>query len=241
MLAGIAHVAVHSMKDVPAQMPDGFALPVVGYRADPRDALVCSMADTIAQLPTGARVGSSSLRRQSQLLAQRPDLVLHPVRGNVGTRLKLLDTGVVDALLLATAGLERLGLQKRIAARIPIPDSVPAVGQGALGVECVAGDHRVLDLLAPLNSAHDRRCVTAERALSGALGASCTTPLGGYATVAADGRGLELQAVLGAPDGSRLLRAQDVGEDPEQLGAQVAQSLLDQGAGAILEQLQALQ
>ncbi|MFK7913693.1 MAG: hydroxymethylbilane synthase, partial [Pseudomonadales bacterium] len=174
-------------------------------------------------------------------LAQRPDLQLQPVRGNVGTRLQLLDDGVVDALLLATAGLERLGLEQRITSRLAIADSIPAVGQGALGIECLAGDQRVLDLLAPLNSDTDSLCVAAERALSFALGASCTTPLGGYATLAADGKTLALQAVLGAPDGSRLLRANGQGSDPDQVGATVAQALLDQGAGAILEQLQALQ
>lgn len=238
LLAGTAHVAVHSMKDVPAQMPDGFALPVIGYRADPRDALVCRSAGSVEQLPEGARVGSSSLRRQSQLLARRPDLQLQPVRGNVGTRLQLLDDGKVDALLLAAAGLDRLGLEQRITARIDIEDSVPAVGQAALGVECVAGDERVLALLAPLNSEHDSLCVRAERALSFGLGASCTTPLGGYATRSTDTGALGLRAVLGAPDGSTLLRAEAEGRDPEALGAQVAQALLAQGAGDILEQLQ---
>ncbi|MGI9324201.1 MAG: hydroxymethylbilane synthase [Pseudomonadales bacterium] len=237
LLAGQAHIAVHSMKDVPAEMPEGFALPVIGFRADPRDALVGGNYRSLAELPQGARVGSSSLRRQSQLLHLRPDLELLPVRGNVGTRLGKLDDDEYDALVLAAAGLDRLGLADRINARLLLQECLPAVGQGALGVECLAGDERVAELLRPLDGEVDHACVAAERALSLALGASCTTPLGGFASVD-DGSGLlHLRAVLAAPDGSELLRAQHQAREPELLGQTVAKALLEQGGKRILDQL----
>ena len=237
LLAGRAHIAVHSMKDVPAELPAGFALPVIGYRADPKDALVSPRYASFAQLPEGAKVGSSSLRRQAQLLRQRPDLKLLPVRGNVDTRLRKLDEGDYDALVLAAAGLDRLSLSERICQRLPIEQCLPAVGQGALGIECLAGDERVLSLLQPLNNAAEHACVTAERALSLALGASCTTPLGGYAQIDQTGSGLSLRAVLAAPDGSQVLRAQQRAQDPQGLGRAVAQALLAQGAATILDSL----
>lgn len=242
LLTGEAHLAVHSMKDVPAEMPEGFALPAIGYRADPRDALVVGSQSgavrSIADLPAGARVGSSSLRRQAQLLALRPDLALVPVRGNVNTRLAKLDAGDYDALLLAAAGLDRLGLDQRISLRLHTDQCLPAVGQAALGIECMADDDRVLALLRPLNSRAVSDCVDAERALSLALGASCSTPLGGYATQAGAGGDIALQAVLGAPDGSTLLRASGAGTDPIEVGQAVAQALLEQGAAGILEALE---
>lgn len=236
LLAGDADIAVHSMKDVPAEMPQGFALPVIGYRADPRDALVCRHGSCVGDLPQGARVGSSSLRRQAQLLHLRPDLELTPVRGNVDTRLQKLDAGEYDALLLASAGLDRLELGMRASERLDVDLCMPAVGQGALGIECLEGADQVLEWLAPLNCAEDNACVSTERALSHALSASCTTPLGGYATM--DAGRLQLRAVLAAPDGSRLLRAQGDGDDPRTLGNAVAGQLLDQGARDILDQLE---
>lgn len=237
LLAGQAHIAVHSMKDVPAEMPPGFVLPVVGFRADPRDALVGGNYRTLAELPTGARVGSSSLRRQSQLLHLRPDLKLLPVRGNVGTRLGKLDDGEYDALVLAAAGLDRLGLADRINARLLPEECLPAVGQGALGVECLTDDERVAQLLAPLDGEVDHACVAAERALSLALGASCTTPLGGYARFDESSGLLHLRAVLAAPDGSAALRAEQQGQQPELLGQAVAKALLEQGGQRILDLL----
>ncbi|RMF00725.1 MAG: hydroxymethylbilane synthase, partial [Alphaproteobacteria bacterium] len=163
MLDGRADVAVHSMKDVPAQLPDAFALPLIGYRADVRDALVTPSGLTLDELPAGAVIGSSSLRRQAMLLARRPDLVVRPVRGNVGTRLAKLDAGEFDGLLLACAGLERLGLAERICERLPVEWSLPAAGQGALGVECRADDEELRALLGSLQEDTVAGCVQAER------------------------------------------------------------------------------
>ena len=163
---GRADVAVHSMKDVPAELPPGFALPVIGFRDEVRDVLVSPGAGSVAHLPAGARVGSSSLRRQAQLLARRPDLNVLPVRGNVNTRLDKLDAGQFDALLLAGAGLQRLGLGARIREFLSLDDSLPAAGQGALGVECLASRADVIAVLAPLNDPAVARCVAAERAVT---------------------------------------------------------------------------
>jgi hydroxymethylbilane synthase len=232
MLDGRADLAVHSMKDVPALLPDGFALPLIGFRADVRDALVSPSGATIGTLPEGAVVGSSSLRRQAMLLAVRPDLRISPVRGNVNTRLAKLDAGEYDALILAAAGLERLGLGARISERLPVSVSLPAAGQGALGVECLQSAGELVELLGELQDERVSACVRAERAVSAGIGADCSAPLGAHA-VRTD-EGMRLLARLGAPDGSRMLEAEATGEDPEALGREVAASLKAQGAAELL-------
>jgi hydroxymethylbilane synthase len=230
-----ADVAVHSMKDVPAQLAKGYALPVVAYRADVRDAFVSTRCARLADLPTGAVVGSSSLRRRAQLLARRPDVVVRPVRGNVGTRLSKLDAGEFDALLLACAGLDRLGLEGRIAERIDVADSLPAAGQGALGVECLEDRRDLLEMLAPLADEGVARCVAAERGVSAALGADCSLPLAAYATT--DGVEIRLQALLASADGLRVLRAERRGRTPAEAARGVATDLRAQGADDILDAL----
>ena len=241
MLDGRAHIAVHSMKDVPAVLPEGFVLGAVGFRSESRDVLVAPGGLDLDSLPAGARVGSASLRRQALLRARRPDLHVRPVRGNVGTRLDKLDAGEFDALVLAMTGLQRLGLGERISAVLEPEWCVPAVGQGALGIECRADDTQTLSLLAGLDDAQIRACVTAERALSAGLDAGCSTPLGGHACWR--DQDLELRAALGRVDGSQVLRATansatDAAlREPEALGAAVAADLMQQGAGQILAEL----
>lgn len=232
---GRADVAVHSMKDVPAELPAGFVLPVIGYRSEVRDALVSTRVRSVRELPIGARVGSSSLRRQAQLLARRPDLVVAPVRGNVNTRLDKLDAGEYDALLLAGTGLQRLGLTDRIREFLSLEDSLPAAGQGALGVECSANRADVIELLSPLNDSVVSRCVRAERAVSRHLGADCSLPIAAYAIeVAGD---LQMRALIANSTGTRVLRCAVSGADPDALGAQAAAELRRQGADEILDEL----
>jgi len=229
---GRADLAVHSMKDVPAVLPEGFTLPVIGYRADVRDALVSRTDEPLARLPTGALIGSSSLRRQAMLLARRPDLKVRPVRGNVGTRIDKLDNGDYDALLLASAGLDRLNLGGRITERLPLDVLLPAAGQGALGVECRADDDELLGLLIPLDDADVHACVAAERHVSAGLGADCSAPLGCHAVLE---RGeLRLRAVLLSVDGRREIRADVRGTDPFAVGAEAVADLERQGARELL-------
>lgn len=237
MLDGRADVAVHSMKDVPAVLPEGFSLPLIGYRADVRDALVIPSGASLGELPEGARVGSSSLRRRAMLLARRPDLTVLPVRGNVNTRLAKLDAGEYDALVLAAAGLERLGLGGRISERLDVEVSLPAAGQGALGVECRADAVPLIGLLESLADPAVARCVVAERAVSAGLGADCSAPLGAHAVITENG--LRLTARLATPDGRRVLQAVHEGSEPLPLGRQVADSLLEQGAADLLAALEA--
>lgn len=234
LLEGRTDLAVHSMKDVPAELPPGFDLPVFCAAADPRDALVSNTADSVDTLPGGARVGTASLRRGCQLLARRPDLQLVMTRGNVQTRLAKLDRGECDALLLAAAGLDRLGLAGRIAARLPIDVMLPAVTQGVLGLECRAGDTAVAALLAPLHEPATALRVQAERAFAARLGGGCHTPLAGHAVL--DGERLRLTGLVGSPDGRRLLHEALDGPagQPQALGLALAERLLAQGAGAIL-------
>ena len=232
MLAGRADIAVHSMKDVPAILPEGFALPLIGYRADVRDALVSPTGAGLMDLPEGAVVGSSSLRRQAMLLAVRPDLEMRPVRGNVNTRLAKLDAGEYDALVLAAAGLERLGMADRIAEKLPESLSLPAAGQGALGVECRDDAHELIELLSELQDDAVAGCVLAERAVSAGIGADCSAPLGAHA--ARTDAGIRLLARLGTADGSRVLEATATGEDPLAIGQAVATELNAQGAEELL-------
>ncbi len=231
---GRADLAVHSMKDVPAELPPGFALPVFCAAADPRDALVTLQASSLDTLPTGARVGTASLRRGCQVLARRPDLVLVMTRGNVQTRLAKLDRGDCDALLLAAAGLDRLGLADRIAARLPVDVMLPAVTQGVLGLECRTGDAAVAALIAPLHQPPTALRVQAERAFAGGLGGGCHTPLAAHAVL--DGDTLHLTGLVGTPDGRRILREALSGpaDQPQALGLDLAQRLLDHGAADIL-------
>jgi len=239
LVDGRADLAVHSMKDVPAALPAGFMLAAILERDDPRDALVCSRHEDLAALPRGARVGTSSLRRAAQLAARHPHLSLLTLRGNVETRIAKLDRGEYDAILLAAAGLKRLGLEARIRRCLSLEESLPAPGQAALGIECLASRADVRALLEPLAHAPSAACVRAERAVSLALGGSCTIPLGAYAEHS-HGR-LRLRALVAAPDGTRMARAECSGaaDDPEALGAQAARQLREQGAGEILAALDA--
>ena len=232
-----ADLAVHSMKDVPVDFPPGLHLPVILAREDPRDALVCPRFDRLAALPEGARLGTSSLRRQCQIAARRPDLRIQPLRGNVNTRLAKLDAGEFDAILLAAAGLLRLGLGRRIRARLSIDESLPAIGQGALGIECRSDDRPLQDLLAPLHDADTADRVTAERAMNRRLEGGCQVPIAGHATLV-DGE-LWMQGLVGSPDGRHLQRAQRRGPraQAEALGVALAEDLLAQGAGDLLRAL----
>ena len=234
MADGRADLAVHSMKDVPAALPAGFVLAAILEREDARDALVSSAGAELAALPRGARVGTSSLRRAAQVAARHPHLQLLTLRGNVETRLAKLDRGEYEAILLAAAGLKRLGLEARIRRCLSVEESLPAPGQAALGIECLAARADVAALLAPLAHAASSACVRAERAVSLALGGSCTIPLGAYAELS--GARLRLRALVAAPDGTRMAQADCSGaaDDPEALGAQAARVLREQGADEIL-------
>ena len=235
---GEADVAVHSMKDVPMELLTGHVMGAIPERADPRDAFLSNKFKTFAELPCGARVGTSSLRRESQLRALRPDIVVEPLRGNVPTRVRKLDEGQFDAIILAAAGLKRLGLAERITAILATDECLPAVGQGALGIECRAGRADLLELLAPLNDAATSAAVHAERAVSRTLGASCTVPLAAYAEVS--GSELRLRAYVGAPDGRRIVRAQVAGkvQEAERIGTDAAIELRQGGAAEILGSLE---
>jgi hydroxymethylbilane synthase len=234
---GSADLAVHSLKDVPMHMPEGFVLAAIGEREDPHDAFVSNQYENLAALPTGSVVGTSSLRRESQLRARFPHLKIEPLRGNVQTRLRKLDEGQYAAIILAAAGLKRLGLGGRIRNIISSEDSLPAVGQGALGIECRTSSTEVIALLQPLHHADTAACVLAERAMSRVLAGSCQVPLGGFAEVQ-NGK-LRMRGFVASPDGIRLVRAELDGEiaDPEALGKRVANALLAQGAGEILAAL----
>ena len=235
--SGAADIAVHSLKDVPMNLPAGFALPCIGEREDPRDAFVSNDFDSLHALPPGSVVGTSSLRRESQLRTRFPHLKIEPLRGNVQTRLRKLDEGQYAAIILAAAGLKRLGLGARIRNVISSDDSLPAVGQGALGIETRADRADLAALLAPLHHAATAACVLAERAMSRRLDGSCQVPLGGFAEVQ-DGK-LRMRGFVAMPDGSRMLRAERIGDlaQPEALGTLIAQDLLAQGAGEILAAL----
>ncbi len=234
MLRGEADCAVHSLKDVPMALEPGFALPAVLERADAADAFVSPAYADLDALPPGARVGTSSLRRQAQLRALRPDLVLLDLRGNVNTRLARLDAGEYDAIVLACAGLQRLGLAQRIRQRLVAPAWLPAPAQGAIAVECRHTDAVVQGLLAVLDHLPTRVCVEAERAMNRALHGSCHVPVAAFAQLR-EGR-LHLQGLVGSVAEGRVLRAQGEGLDgaPEALGGQVAEALLLSGAGALL-------
>ncbi|MBU0563474.1 hydroxymethylbilane synthase [Stutzerimonas kunmingensis] len=230
-----ADIAVHSMKDVPMEFPEGLGLYCICEREDPRDAFVSNHFDDLDALPPGSVVGTSSLRRQAQLLARRPDLKIQFLRGNVNTRLAKLDAGEYDAIILAAAGLIRLGFGERIRSSISVDESLPAGGQGAVGIECRTTDSELHALLECLNHAPTAIRVVAERALNKRLNGGCQVPIACYAVL--EGEQLWLRGLVGQPDGTVLLRAEGraPAADAEALGVQVAEALLDQGAEQILQ------
>ncbi|HDX8360980.1 hydroxymethylbilane synthase [Aeromonas veronii] len=237
MLEGRADIAVHSMKDVPVEFPEGLGLHTICEREDPRDAFVSNRFKAIAELPQGAVVGTSSLRRQCQLRAARPDLVIRDLRGNVNTRLAKLDAGEYDAIILAAAGLKRLEMAHRITAFIEPEQSLPANGQGAVGIECRLDDVELHALLAPLEHTETRARVLTERAMNRALQGGCQVPIGAYALV--EGEQIWLRGLVGSPDGTCVIRDEIRGPlaDGEALGEQLAQRLLAAGADEILAEV----
>jgi hydroxymethylbilane synthase len=238
LVDGRADIAVHSMKDVPMEFPEGLGLAIICEREDPRDAFVSNHFSSVDTLPQGARVGTSSLRRECQLRSQRPDLQISSLRGNVQTRLRKLDEGNFDAIILAAAGLIRLKLEDRIAALMSVESSLPACGQGAVGVETRLDDARVISLLQPLHNLVSAEQVMAERAMNRHLEGGCQVPIAGYAIAdPANPEQLWLRALVGAPSGKIVLTAEQCGprDQAEALGIAVAESLLAQGAGAILQ------
>jgi hydroxymethylbilane synthase len=241
MQEGRADLAVHSMKDVPMVMPEGFVLAAISARENPRDAFVSNRHASLDALPAGAIVGTSSLRREAILRARYPQLEIRSLRGNLDTRLRKLDAGEYDAIILAAAGLIRLGLESRIRAVLTPEQSLPAPGQGALGIEVLAAAPAAAALVAPLNDPETAACVRAERAFSRALGGSCQVPLGGYAII--EGGQLWLRGFIATPDGREMVGAELRGDpaDDEKIGLILAQMLRAQGADAILEKLAACQ
>ena len=236
MQQGAADIAVHSMKDVPAEMPEGFCIAAVLERANHSDALVAGNVESIADLPKAARIGSSSLRRQAQLRAMRADLVIEPLRGNVNTRLEKLAAGNFDGIILAAAGLERLGLHDHISHQFTIREMLPAAAQGVIGIECLSASDALRDVLGQLNHPTTARTTLAERSIALTLQANCQSPVATFATIR-DGM-LEADALVALPDGSRILRDTLSGpaDEAEAIGQKLAQRLLDQGAAGILEQ-----
>ena len=235
MREGRADMAVHSLKDMPAELPEDFTLAAVTDREDPRDAFVSLRYQGVEALPAGAKVGTSSLRRQSQLLHRRPDLVVESLRGNVQTRLRKLDEGQYDAVILAAAGLKRLGLGDRIASYLSTEDSIPAAGQGVMAVEVRKKDEETRQMLAFLHNARVASCIAAERAFLGCVGGDCKVPAGAFA--AEDGDGLRVDAFIASEDGQTFYRRSVCGAlpDAERLGTAVADALLDDGGRAVLE------
>lgn len=237
LLQGEADIAVHSMKDVPMEFPQGLGLEVICEREDPRDAFVSNRFDSLAQLPAGSVVGTSSLRRQCQLLANYPDLEIKFLRGNVNTRLQKLDDGEYDAIILASAGLIRLGMEERIRERIAPEDMLPAGGQGAVGIECRVDDATTRELLKPLHHVLTAERVLAERAMNRRLEGGCQVPIGCYAIHTNDG--LWLRGLVGSPDGEAMLEADIRGEaaEGETMGIALAEQLLSYGADKILQEV----
>lgn len=234
MLENRADLAVHSMKDVPVAFPEGLGLVTICEREDPRDAFVSNHYNSLDELPQGAVVGTSSLRRQSQISERRPDLVIRSLRGNVGTRLSKLDAGEYDAIILATAGLKRLELEARIRQPLSAEISLPAVGQGAVGIECRLDDSELIGLLQALNHDDTAVCVKAERAMNTRLEGGCQVPIGSFALL--EGDELWLRGLVGAPDGSVMVRGERRGPraEAEAMGISLAEELLGKGARDIL-------
>jgi len=237
LLSGRADLAVHSMKDVPMLLPKELCLAAICEREDPRDAWIANDYAGLYELPANAVIGTSSLRRQSQLLAYRQDIQIAPLRGNIDTRLEYLDKGDFAAIILAVAGLKRLGKQQRIRSILPVAEYLPAAGQGALGLECRLDDAATQSLVAALNHLPTYTCVTAERGMCTLLGGGCKLPVAAYAEITEEK--LHLRGCVAKADGSLMLRAEAIGDTnhPELLGQQVAKELLRQGAGRIINQI----
>lgn len=237
MQEGAAHLAVHSLKDVPMELPEGFVLAAVSSREDPRDAFVSPRYETLESMPAGSVVGTASLRRELMLRSKFPHLVVKPVRGNVGTRLRKLDSGEYDALIMASAGLKRLGLEERIREIISDEISLPSPGQGALGLECLADDEKTREALAFINDEQTRACCLAERAVSRALGGSCQVPLAAYATIADST--MRLRALIGDHTTGELVATEQTGPwtEYERLASEAVEALLKQGARRYIEKL----
>lgn len=234
MQKGEADIAVHSTKDIPYALPPGFELGAILQRENPFDAFVSNTYNSIDELPIGAKVGTCSLRRQAQLLAHRPDLVILDLRGNVNTRLQKLDAGNYDAIILACAGLIRLGFEHRIKQIIPAEKSLPAVGQGAVGIEIRENDAQVKALIAPLIDADSSLCITAERAMNAKLGGGCSSPIAGFAQI--KNNVLTLNGLVGSTDGTKILAAEKTGssQEAQAIGEQVAKDLIKLGAKDLL-------
>lgn len=241
MLEDRADIAVHSMKDVPVDFPEGLGLEVICPREDPRDAFVSNTFSALSDLPQGAIVGTSSLRRQCQLKAKRPDLDIRDLRGNVNTRLKKLDEGQYDAIILAAAGLIRLKMSERITQYIEPEEMLPANGQGAVGIECRIDDDTIKALLKPLECSTTRARVLTERAMNKALEGGCQVPIASYSVISADGKEVHLRGLVGAIDGSEIIESEITGpvEQGEELGHTLAQELLSRGADRILKEVYA--
>jgi hydroxymethylbilane synthase len=235
LAAGDIDLAVHSLKDLPTELSDQFEIAAVLTREDPRDALCSRNFASIEELPEGSRVGTSSLRREAQLKAIRPDIIVHPLRGNVDTRLRKLESGDYDAIILAVAGLRRLGRTELVRQIIPVEVMCPAAGQGALAIEIRAGDEMVLDAISFLDDEASRIETTCERALLQKMGGGCQVPIGASAS-SHDGL-VHLQAVVASPDGSRVLRESAAGRDPLELGEAVGDNLLQRGGDKILDEV----
>lgn len=237
MQEGAAHLAVHSLKDVPMELPEGFVLAAVSSREDPRDAFVSPRYETLESMPAGSVVGTASLRRELMLRSKFPHLVVKPVRGNVGTRLRKLDSGEYDALIMASAGLKRLGLEERIREIISDEISLPSPGQGALGLECLADDEKTREAVAFINDEQTRACCLAERAVSRALGGSCQVPLAAYATITDST--MRLRALIGDHTTGELVATEQTGPwtEYERLASEAVEALLKQGARRYIEKL----
>ena len=237
LLDGRADIAVHSMKDVPVELPEGLHLPVILSRETVSDAFVSSRYQTFGALPPGARLGTSSLRRQCQLRRLRPDLEILSLRGNVGTRLSKLDAGDYDAIVLAAAGLIRLGEAGRITQRLDTDVCLPAIGQGAIGIECRRDDERVHELIAVLDDEETHLCVAAERAMNARLEGGCQVPIAGHAVL--EGGQIHLEGLVGRPDGSEVIRGRRSGsrDAAEEIGRALAEELLSRGADGILREV----
>lgn len=241
LLRGEADIAVHSMKDVPVELPEGLYIAAILEREDPCDAFVSAQFTGLEELPQGVRVGTSSLRRRCQLAEMRPDLDIIDLRGNVNTRLSKLDAGEYEAIILASAGLKRLGMEARITEAIPAQVMLPAIGQGAIGIECRQHDRRVLDLIAPLDDERTHIRVNAERALNARLHGGCQVPIAGYAEI--DHGVIVLRGLVGRPDGTEVVHGVISGrpQDAEEMGIVLAEDLLSRGADDILREVFAAQ
>ena len=239
MLDGLADIAVHSMKDVPMELPQGLGLEVICKREDPSDAFVSNSFHSLAQMPNSSVIGTSSLRRQCQVRAAFPHLQVRELRGNVNTRLAKLDSGEYDAIILASAGLIRLNMGHRITQKLSSDTSLPAGGQGAVGIECRSNDSKTKQLLAPLNHIDSATCVLAERATNRHLQGGCQVPIACFAELEQDSTTLSMRGLVGSVNGSHILTAQAQGhrDNPEELGIQVAKDLLSQGAEKILAEV----